>query len=291
MTTFSSTRMEPFIFSRTSTTGVAGTTEASFTTHRPRQEVHLSDFDSDGKCDVLLVDKTSGATRLMLNAYDGSTFAFEDKGIVTGRATCTEGYGRGKHDLGVRWHDLTGDKRADMLCIKSDGTVTGYINKGINDLVDQGTIVESQGRERANLRFADINGDGRTDLLFVNMTDGAVTAWYNDGWNLSAKNAFRWNSQGIISPGGFSRGATIELAALNSSRADYISVKPSTNEAWTWFNVCPGSEGPAAPNLPSDAPPIQRLYRTRSKAPHRPLAQRSPMLSCLRRRLRSLPPL
>jgi len=239
-----------------------------YNANRPRQEIHLADFDGDSKCDILLVDKTSGATRVLLNEYDGSKFAFKDIGIVTGHATCAEGYGQSKHDLGVRWHDLTGDGRADFLCVQPDGTVHGFINKGVNDFVDQGVIKDSEGRERANIRFADMNGDSRDDLVYVNMTDGAVTAWYNDGWNPSAKNAFLWNSQGIVSPGGFSRGSTIEFGNLNGlGRADYISVKPSTNEAWTWFNVCPGSEGPAPPNLPSNAPPVPTVIpNTQSSA-------------------------
>jgi hypothetical protein len=231
-----------------------------YNANRPRQEIHLADFDGDSKCDIFFVDKASGATRVLLNGYDGNKFSFKDIGIVTGHATCTEGYGHSKHDLGVRWHDLTGDGRADLLCVQPDGTVHGYINKGINDFVDQGIIKNSEGRERANIRFTDINGNGRADYLYVNMTDGAVTAWYNDGWNPSAANAFLWNSQGIVSSGGFSRGAAIEFGNLYGlGRADYISVKPSTNEAWTWFNVCPGSEGPAPPNLPSDAPPVPTI--------------------------------
>lgn len=224
--------------------------------NRVRQEVHLADFDGDGKCDILLVDKASGATRVIQNGYDKDTFTFEDIGVITGSAHCPEGYGQDKHDLGVRWNDLTGDGRADFLCVQSDGTVTGYINKGVNDFVDQGLIKSSEGRERKNVRFVDINGDGRDDYVYVNMTDGAVTVWYNDGWTPNTDDVFQWRSQGIVSPGGFSRGASIEFGALNGlNRADYISVRPSTNEAWTWFNICPDGEGPAPPNLPSGAPP------------------------------------
>lgn len=231
-----------------------------YNANRARQEVYLADFDGDGKCDILLVDKSSGATRVMENKFAAGTFSFVDLGIVTGSAKCNQGYGLDKHDLGVRWHDLTGDGRADFLCVQPDGAVTGYINKGVNDFFDQGLIKHSEGRERKNIRFADINGDGRNDYLYVNMTDGAVTAWYNDGWTPDGANAFRWNSQGIVSPGGTSRGATIEFGALNGlGRADYISLKPSTNEAWAWFNVCDDNEGPAAPDLPSGVPPVPTI--------------------------------
>lgn len=72
-------------------------------------KIHLADFDNDGKCDILLVDKASGATTVIKNDYSDGKFSFTSLGQVTGSATCTEGYGRDKHDLGVRWHDIDAD--------------------------------------------------------------------------------------------------------------------------------------------------------------------------------------
>lgn len=229
--------------------------------NRARKEVHLADFDGDGKCDILLVDKTTGTTGVVLNNYKNGEFSFSDIGIVTGAATCKEGYGNDKHDLGVRWNDLDGDGRADFLCIQTDGTITGYLNKGVGDMVNQGLIKRSEVRERKNLRIADINGDGRDDYLYVNMTNGAVTAWHNDGWSPGSDEAFRWQWKSIVATGGFSRGSCVEFGNLyGAGRADYISIKPSTNEGWVWLNICPddtGSQGPNAdpPDLPTNAPP------------------------------------
>ena len=75
-----------------------------------RQEIHLADFNGDGKCDVLLVDRASGATTVIQNNYSpASGFSFSNLGVQTGAATCTEGYGHDKHDRGVRWNDIDGD--------------------------------------------------------------------------------------------------------------------------------------------------------------------------------------
>lgn len=57
----------------------------------------------------LLVDKASGATTVLQNKYASGLFTFSSLGVVTGSASCTEGYGREKHDLGVRWNDIDGD--------------------------------------------------------------------------------------------------------------------------------------------------------------------------------------
>lgn len=58
--------------------------------------------------------------------------------------------------------DITlGDGKADILCIAPDGSVTGALNKGLNNFQDIGLIRSAQGIERANIRFADLNGDVR----------------------------------------------------------------------------------------------------------------------------------
>ncbi|KAK5731515.1 hypothetical protein LTR17_011313 [Elasticomyces elasticus] len=222
-----------------------------------RQVIQLADFDGDGKCDILLVEQDTGTTIVIQNLYSNGVFKFKSLGVMSGIATCTTGRGRDKHDQGTRWADIDGDGRADFLCMDTDGVTTGFLNKGSGSFANQGLIKHGEGKERVNLRFADINGDGRADLLYVNSTDGAVTAWYNGGAYPSSGSAFEWDWAGIVSTGGTSRGATIEFGQLyGDGRADYISVEPASNKAWTWFNVCPdGGVNATTPNLPSGAPP------------------------------------
>lgn len=79
-----------------------------FTVPGPRVGIHLADWDGDGKCDVLTQDKATGALHMWKNNYDPLTgkFLFTDEGIVTGSATCTEGWGVGIFDRGLRLADL-----------------------------------------------------------------------------------------------------------------------------------------------------------------------------------------
>jgi len=38
--------------------------------------------------------------------------------------------------------------RADFLCMQKNGVVTGYLNKGPNNMVNQGLIKHDEGKER-----------------------------------------------------------------------------------------------------------------------------------------------
>lgn len=112
-------------------------------------KVHFADFDGDGKCDILLVDSASGSTTMLRNDWDGTTFTFTNIGVVSGgAAACTEGYGYATNDIGVRFADMTGNGRADYLCVASNGGITGALNNGLNDLEDQGQIKITERRER-----------------------------------------------------------------------------------------------------------------------------------------------
>ncbi|KAH6707532.1 hypothetical protein BKA61DRAFT_678931 [Leptodontidium sp. MPI-SDFR-AT-0119] len=133
------------------------------------------------KCGILLVDKATGAITVLRNDFANGKFAFTSIGVVTGTAKCTESYGYDLHDLGLRWNDIDGDAEAEFLCMQSNGQLYRYLNTGINNMVNQGQIKHTEGKERKTLRLADINGDGRDDLVFVDLADSTVQAWSNDG--------------------------------------------------------------------------------------------------------------
>lgn len=91
------------------------------------------------------------------------TWTFVDRGIVSGGAGCTQGYGVIENDLGVRFADLTGDGRADYLCIEPSGRVTGYLNRGVSStgaitFENVGQIKLTPNYDRQNMRFNDVNG-------------------------------------------------------------------------------------------------------------------------------------
>mgnify|MGYP003629443527 FL=1 len=228
-----------------------------YNVNRSRREVYFADFDGNKRCDILLVDKTTGATTVLRNDFANGKFAFTNIGVVTGTATCKEGYGYDLHDLGVRWNDIDGDGRADFLCMQSNGQLYGYLNKGVNNMVNQGQIKHTEGKERKTLRLADINGDGRDDLVYVDLVDSTITAWSNEGAtgqfgdDAAGTSSFRWVLKGQVSPATTTRGSCVEFANINGiGRADSLLIYPDTNQQFVKLNTCP-SLTPVEPHLPT----------------------------------------
>lgn len=93
-----------------------------------RKAIHLADFDGDGKvnnldthffaksqiltsflqCDLWLVDRDSGAAEVWINMWNSTAMImnWDKRGVVTGGISCTQGWGVGLYDLGLRFHDI-----------------------------------------------------------------------------------------------------------------------------------------------------------------------------------------
>ena len=76
-----------------------------------------------------------------------------------------------ENDLGVRFADLTGDGKADYLCIEKSGLVTGYLNQGMTSsgqmtFEDVGQVKLATNYDRQNVRFNDFNGKNDPVLVW-----------------------------------------------------------------------------------------------------------------------------
>jgi hypothetical protein len=83
-------------------------TKISLSVPGPRMGIHLADWNGDGKCDVLVQNKQTGALTMWENRYDDSTktLTFANVGVVTGAATCTQGWGVNIFDRGMAVVDI-----------------------------------------------------------------------------------------------------------------------------------------------------------------------------------------
>ena len=83
-------------------------TSISLNVPGPRVGIHLADWNGDGRCDVLVQDKATGALTLHENEYNAqeNKLTFKNVGVVSGAATCTQGWGVSIFDRGMRLADI-----------------------------------------------------------------------------------------------------------------------------------------------------------------------------------------
>ncbi|XEU97574.1 hypothetical protein FSHL1_002860 [Fusarium sambucinum] len=209
----------------------------------PRNGIHLADWTGDGKCDIIVQDKGSGALTIYENTYVTAsgrmTFASNTIHAAPG---CDQGWGVGIFDLGMRIHDIDGDGRADVLCLEKNGRITGWLNKA-SGLETVGQVKFSEGWDRSSIRFADVEASGRADLLHVDKYTGALDVFTNNGHKAQGGSSFSWTKRGMLyNP--IDRGDNMHFANLGGlGRADMVKVEPSTNKAWTYWNRCAATGG------------------------------------------------
>ncbi|KAH6611487.1 hypothetical protein Trco_001507 [Trichoderma cornu-damae] len=246
----------------------------------PRIGIHLADWDGDGRCDVLVQDRASGALTLWHNDYDAGakTLKFSNQGVKSGGATCTQGWGVGIFDRGMRLADVDGDGRADILCVELDGRVTAWLNTATaSGLLNVGQIKFSEGWDRANIRFADVEASGRADLIHLDKYTGAATMFKNDGYrpndlDENHGSSFHWTNRGVVyAP--IDRGENMHFPNFGGlGRADLHHVWPDLNNAETFFNECSdggsgGDDGPIDPDDVSCPMPTPTPTPTPTAAP------------------------
>ena len=100
-----------------------------FNVGRDRKGIQFGDWDGDGLCDILAVNKQTGAVDWWQNTWEkgmaAPTFAYKGQAIAGG---CQQGWGVSRYDLGVRFADVDGDKRVDYLCLDTAGTTSAILN-------------------------------------------------------------------------------------------------------------------------------------------------------------------
>ena len=69
--------------------------------------IHLADWDGDGKCDVLVQNKATGALTLYRNDWQSGrdTITFTNRGVVA-ETGCNQGWGVSIFDRGMRIADI-----------------------------------------------------------------------------------------------------------------------------------------------------------------------------------------
>ncbi|RDW68818.1 putative esterase [Aspergillus mulundensis] len=206
-----------------------------------RRDLHLADWDGDGACDIIWTDPDSGnKPHLFRNRIkETGAFDWEYDATPAPALSCPETRGVGFFDRPVHIADITGNGRADYLCVERDGRTWGYTQDGANTFTQHTQIKFAEGKDRANLVWADVNGDGRADLIHTNKFNGDGTVWYNRGLREVGGSSFWWENAGLAFEGKVA-GSCVYYPDLNGDGyADIHAVTHSMeNTAETWYSGC-----------------------------------------------------
>lgn len=130
----------------------------------------------------------------------------------------------------LRFADLDGDGRDDLIRIDADGTIQAWPNvRGIDNVWGAQRAVASGWTDPARVRFADLNGDGRDDLVSID-TNGQLRAWVNvDGLNSN------WAAPVVIGSGWTDPARTF-FADLDGDRLEEVINVDGNGEVRAWPN-------------------------------------------------------
>ncbi|KAF4470857.1 fg-gap repeat domain-containing [Fusarium albosuccineum] len=190
-----------------------------------RRDLHLADWDGDGACDIIYANPKGGAVQVWINNYPKTgKWDWTHQGNPAPALSCSQTRGLGLYDLAVRFADITGNGRADYLCIEPGSRTTGFIHNDDGSWTNAGQIKVSIDKDRANLRWADVNGDGREDLLWVEKFSGDAYVYYNHGPSdpdTTLGSSFAWAKQDSVAYAGNAQGSCEFWADIDGNgRAD-----------------------------------------------------------------------
>ncbi|KAH8657733.1 hypothetical protein BX600DRAFT_400504 [Xylariales sp. PMI_506] len=212
-----------------------------------RRDLHLSDFDGDGKDDIIWVDPANdNHVSVFINQYDGTTWSWEYQADPAPELSCTQTKGTGIHDIPIRWGDISGNGRDDYVCIEPDGRMSGYVHETDGSWTYNEQFFGSKGYDRADFQFGDVNGDGKVDIIWTDKFTGGGYVYYNDGPANVAGSSYHWDVDSSNQPayayGGNAAGTCTYYPDFNGDgRADqHVILQSFTNLAWTTYNLCSG---------------------------------------------------
>ncbi|GAA3035335.1 FG-GAP-like repeat-containing protein [Actinokineospora globicatena] len=127
---------------------------------------------------------------------------------------------------------LSGDTKAELVDIRTDGTLQGWYNgNGFTSAPWTSNIPVGVGfADPARVKFADLSGDGRKELIYV-APDGKLRAWYNG----NGFTTYPWTSELEIGSG-FSDPSRVFFADISGDgRAELIHLETNGNIRG-WYN-------------------------------------------------------
>ena len=185
---------------------------------------HGASLAGDGLADIVAVhsDGTAQAWRNVAG-FAPTPWGGDSVTIGTGLADPTR----------VRFADLDGDGKTDLVYVEPDGSVRAWHNVAGFAAMPWGgdSVVIGTGftGDPLEVQFADLDGDGKADLVFDH-SDGTVQAWHN----AAGFAAMPWGGDSVTIATGMTNAAALHFADLDADgKADLVYDQPDgTVQAW-----------------------------------------------------------
>ncbi|MCX5407731.1 VCBS repeat-containing protein [Streptomyces sp. NBC_00335] len=143
---------------------------SGFGLHMTADRLNYVDADGDGKADLIGLE-TNGTITLAKGTGSG----------FTNYHTISSGYGEYVNNSRLKAADITGDGKADLLAVESDGSLTLAVGTG-NGFTNFHKVASGFGEyvTGSRLKLADITGDGKADLIALE-NNGSLTLAVSNG--------------------------------------------------------------------------------------------------------------
>ncbi|KAI4175392.1 MAG: hypothetical protein LQ348_006177 [Seirophora lacunosa] len=199
---------------------------------RDGRQMVFADLRGTGRTDRVFVAAEDGTLFAWLNDGDGANFIWEPandgKQIFDGKCTLDR----------LRFADLTGSGKADVVCIMGTNNVEAYINQytfsgGFRWDGPHQISNDVAGANRDSIYFMDVDGNGRDDMI-IKQPSGELHAMLNFGQPKDIS-SIDWHKVGQIAPNIGTSNLT--FADLNNDGRDDIVVFNSDGSMYGFLNV------------------------------------------------------
>ncbi|WP_394846360.1 VCBS repeat-containing protein [Pendulispora brunnea] len=184
--------------------------------------VRFADIDGDGKLEIIAIQE-NGAVQAWHNDRGFTEMPWGESIIIA------EGF---NDPARVRFADLDGDRRAEIIAIQTNGEIQAWHNgRGFVYMPWDADHIIGQGfNEPARVRLADLDGDGRAELMAI-QTNGNIQAWHNGAGFAHMP----WDADVVIGEG-FNDPARVRLADLDADGRAELMIIRENGQVQAWHN-------------------------------------------------------
>lgn len=230
------------VFFNTTTPGASTPTfsaKTDFTTGTNPASISFSDFNGDGKSDIVVVNYGSNSISVLFNTTTS--------GSATPTFSAKTDFTTGTGPYAVATGDFNGDGKKDIAAANYDATsVSVFFNTttpGSATPTFSAKTDFTAGTNPSSVTIRDLNGDGKNDLAVANYGSNSVSILLNTTTTNASTPTFSAKTDFATESGPYA----VTLGDINNDgRPDMAATNYTTNKVSQYFNITtPGASTPA----------------------------------------------